>query len=222
MKEVVAQEIARRVRDGETIGVGTGSTVDVALEHIAKRIAAEKLSIQVVPTSLESAWRCQEIGLKVLYPGYCGELAWGFDGADAVDKNLWLIKGKGGALLQEKILAARCKKFVVIVDESKIVSDLAAACAVPLEIVPQALAVVQRSLKSMGHSNFKLREGSGKHGPVITEQGNLLIDVQMAKIGPSSEKDLKSIVGVVDSGLFIGYASEVLVGAAGGLRILKS
>jgi ribose 5-phosphate isomerase A len=219
MKEKVAEEIARLVQDGQIIGVGTGTTVDCALEAIGRRIQTEKLRLSVVPTSLESAWRCESLGLQVLHSAYSGVLNWGFDGADAVNSQKWLIKGKGGALFQEKVLAARCKTFLVIVDESKIVSDLS-VCPIPLEVLPQARAHVERELKLRGAQSVTLRQGTGKHGPIISEQGNILLDAKFAQIGPGLEKDLKTIVGVVESGLFIGYASEVLVGTAAGVRRL--
>ena len=138
MKEKVAQEIARRVKDGDVIGVGTGTTVDAALTEIGKRVQQEGLRLTVVPTSLQSAWRCQELGLTVLYQAFNGHLSWGFDGADQVTKERWAIKGKGGAMLQEKILAKRCKKFIIIVDDTKVVSQLGAGCPVPVEVIPEA------------------------------------------------------------------------------------
>jgi len=221
MKDVVAQALAERVRHGDVIGVGTGSTVDAALVAIGRRVAAEKLSLKVVPTSIQSAWRCQAIGLDVLYPGYRGELAWGFDGADEVNSDLWLIKGKGGALLQEKILAARCREFIVIVDESKLVASLVERCAVPLEVIPEAIAVVERKLAELQPREVTIREGSGKKGPVITEAGNIIVDVLLTRIDRSVEQRLKSIVGVVETGLFIDYATEVIVGSASGCRTIK-
>ncbi len=221
MKEIVGAEIAKRVRDGDVIGVGTGSTVDCALEQIGKRIIAEKLSVSVVPTSYQSGWRCQEIGLKVMYPGYQGELSWGFDGADEVDANLSLIKGAGGAMLKEKILAAKCKNFIVVVDESKLVKTLGEKFPIPVEVIPEARSVAERGLKALGATEIVLRNAVKKHGPVITEAGNLIIDVRFPTIKPGFEKEIKSIVGVVESGLFMGYASEVLVGSASGVRSLK-
>ena len=218
MKEIVAAEIAKRVQNGDVIGVGTGSTVDIALEQIGKRIVREKLTVHVVPTSYESAWRCQEIGLHVLYPGYKGELSWGFDGADEVDPHLWLIKGRGGAMLKEKILAAKCKRFVVVVDESKIVKKLGEKFPVPIEVIPEARSVVEKRLQSLGAKEFVVRDGVKKHGPVITEAGNIILDVTFSSIGASMEKDIKTIVGVVENGLFMGYAAEVIVGAASGCR----
>ncbi|MBN8547751.1 MAG: ribose-5-phosphate isomerase RpiA [Deltaproteobacteria bacterium] len=222
-REKVAQEIASRIKDGEIIGVGTGTTVEAALDAIRQRLQREKLHIRVVPTSLQSAWKCQQAGLEVMYPAYRGELAWGFDGADAVDENLWAIKGKGGAMLQEKILAVRCKSFVIIVDESKLVKQLGGTAAIPVEVIPTASAFVEQSLMKIGATSVEIRAaGTGKHGPVITEAGNLVFDAHFSKITANLEAEIKSIVGVVESGLFVGYAHEVLVGTDSAVRSLKS
>ncbi|MFN4896833.1 MAG: ribose 5-phosphate isomerase A [Pseudomonadota bacterium] len=212
MKTLVAQEIAKRVKNGDVIGVGTGTTVDAALEAIGKRVSAEGLLISVVPTSLQTAWRCQELGLAVLHSGYNAFLTWGFDGADQVTKDRWAIKGKGGALLQEKLLAKRCKKFVIIVDRTKLVEQLGAGCPVPVEVLPDGLVLAEAGLRALGAVEITLRTGSGKHGPVITERGNILLDVTFQKITPALEAEIKTITGVVESGLFTGYVSEVLVG----------
>lgn len=221
MKELVALELAKRVKDGETIGVGTGSTVDLALMEIGKRVKAEGLRLKVVPTSLQSAWQCEALGLDVLYPGFRGHLAWGFDGADEVDDRLMLIKGKGAAMLQEKILAARCKKFIVIVDESKIVKQLGAHCPVPVEVVPTAYRVAERGLLELGASSVTIRNCSGgKHGPVITEGGNIVLDVLFPRIERTLEGEIKKIIGVVENGIFTDLASEVLIAGASGVRAI--
>jgi ribose 5-phosphate isomerase A len=221
MKDIVAKEIAKRVKDGDVIGVGTGTTVDAALTEIGRRVRDEGLRIGVVPSSYQSAWRCQELGLTVMYPGYRGHLSWGFDGADQVNSLRWAIKGKGGAMLQEKILAKRCKSFVLIVDESKVVSELGVGCPIPIEVVPQSVSLVEDGLRSLGATELTIRSGSGKHGPVITEQGNIIIDATFVKIPERLEREIKSLVGVVDSGLFIGYASEVLVAGGKGVYSLS-
>ena len=224
LKIEVGQAIAARVKNGETIGVGTGSTVDAALKAIAARVQKDKLNVRVVPTSLQSSWRCEEIGLTVMYSGYCGELAWGFDGADEVDDRLRLIKGKGGAMLQEKILAARCKEFIVIVDASKVVKKLGHSCAIPLEVIPTSLSIVQRELTKLGAGKFEVRQAVKKHGPVITEAGNIIVDVNFSEISDHLESQLKGIIGVVESGLFTRYASEVwIAGGEGnsGIRVVK-
>lgn len=220
MKEIVGLEIAKRVQHGDVIGVGTGTTVDVALSAIGQRVKNEGLSVSVVPTSYQSAWRCQELGLSVMYPGYREKLAWGFDGADQVTAQKWAIKGKGGALLQEKILAARCNNFIIIVDESKVVTELGKGCPVPVEVIPEGLLLAQDGLLKIGASEIAVRTGSGKHGPVITERGNIIIDALFSKIDSEMEKRINEIVGVVDNGLFIGYASEVIVAGKEGVRRL--
>ena len=217
MKEIVALEIAKRVVDGDVLGVGTGTTVDAALVAIGKRVAQEGLRISIVPTSYQSAWRCQELGLTVMYPGYNGTLGWGFDGADQVTRPRWAIKGKGGAMLQEKLLAKRCAKFVVIVDESKVVDRLGEGCAIPVEVIPEGLLVAQQGLRDLGATELVIRTGSGKHGPVITEKGNLIVDASFRTIEQGLERDIKSLTGVVESGLFVGYISEVLVANSKGV-----
>lgn len=217
MKTVVAQEIAKRVKNGDVVGVGTGTTVDAALEAIGKRASAEGLLVSVVPTSLQTAWRCQELGLAVLYGGFNGYLSWGFDGADQVTKQRWAIKGKGGALLQEKILAKRCKKFIVIADQSKLVEQLGVGCPIPVEVIPEAVVLAEAGLRALGATEITMRSGSGKHGPIITERGNLILDAIFSKVSSTLEGEIKSITGVVESGLFVGYISEVLVADANGI-----
>jgi ribose 5-phosphate isomerase A len=218
-KELVAKELVKRLKNGETIGVGTGSTVDACLTEISKRVIAEKLVLQVVPTSYESAWKCQQIGLTVLQREYRGDLAWGFDGADEVDPNRWLIKGKGGAMLMEKILAAKCKQYVVVVDDSKLVTSLGQKCPVPVEVIPGAVTVVERGLAKLGAREINIRRGTGIYGPVISECGNIILDVTFPKIEQDLERQIKSIVGVVESGLFIGYATEILVAGKDGVVV---
>jgi ribose 5-phosphate isomerase A len=214
MKEIVGKALASRVKDGEVLGVGTGTTVDAALAEIGRRVREEGLRVSVVPTSYQSAWKCQELGLTVLTPGYAGYLSWGFDGADQITKDRWAIKGKGGALLQEKLLARRCKSFVIIVDESKLVDKLGIGCPVPVEVIPEGYVLALDGLKSFGAEEIVVRSGTGKHGPVITERGNIILDVSLPEVLATSEVDIKSIPGVVDSGLFIGYVSEVVVASA--------
>ena len=220
MKELVAAQIAERIKDGETVGVGTGSTVDMALVKIKERIDAEGLSVRVVPSSIQTAIQCEQIGLDVLSPLHCSELAWGFDGADEVDPDLRLIKGGGGAMLQEKILAAKCKKFIVIVDQGKLVSRLGEKFAVPLEVIPEAKSLVERELERLSALDIQVRKAKSKHGPVITEAGNLIVDARFDKIADDMEDRLNMLVGFVDNGIFTHLASEVLVGTSDGVDVL--
>lgn len=217
MKEVVGRELAARVKDGDVLGVGTGSTVDAALVALGERIKHEGLLVKAVPTSYQSAWRLEEIGVIALSPEYSGTLSWGFDGADAIDKNRVAIKGKGGALLEEKILAAKCRHYVIIVDDSKVCSDVCSHCEIPVEVVPSAINVAKEGLLKIGAVDIKLRNAvSTKHGPVITERGNIILDAKFSSFRKGLEREIKSVIGVVESGLFESYANEVLVATKSG------
>lgn len=219
-RQALAQRIAAKAKPGETIGIGTGTTVDVAIDALAARVASEKLSIHVVPTSHASAWRLEERGLTVLDQRWCGRIDWAFDGADEVDRDRRLIKGRGGAMLAEKIMAARAERFIVIVDEAKLVNRLGERFPIPVEVVPYAVALVTRELMKNGASHVALREGSGKHGAVVTEQGNVILDAQFPAIPSELEERIGCIPGVVESGLFVGWTDEVLVASEAGARPL--
>lgn len=218
MKEIVAREVASFAKDGDVIGVGTGSTVDAAIDALAQRVKNEGLSLSDVPTSYQSAWRLEEAGLNVVYAGYRGVISWGFDGADQVTSAGVAIKGKGGAMLKEKILAVRCARYFIVVDQSKLVSKLGVNCPVPIEVIPEAVSFVQLALPKLGANSALIRQAVAKHGPVITEAGNLIIDAQFNEVTAALESKLKSLVGVVESGIFSAYADAILVGSAAGVQ----
>lgn len=221
LKEELGKRIAQKVKNGEIIGVGTGSTVDAAISAIAERVKLEKLDVSVVPTSYQSAWACESIGLRVLSPMYTQKLSWGFDGADAVDKDGNLVKGKGGALLEEKILAKKCFSYIIVADESKLTSDICKLCAIPIEVIPSSLGSVKEDLLKLKVTTISLREsGAGKHGPVITERGNIIIDASFSAMRVGLERDIKNIVGVVESGLFEKYATEVWIATKDGINTI--
>ena len=218
MKELVAREIATRFQNGQRIGIGTGSTVDLALAEVAQRLKGESLTVQVLPTSFESALACERLGLTVLSATYSGELDWGFDGADAVDDAFRLIKGHGGALLSEKFMAWKCRHYVTIVDQSKLVQNIAKRCAIPVEVFPEMVGVVEQKLRSLGATAVVLRPATGKHGPIVTEKGHLLLDATFTNVDDTMEGRLKALPGVVESGLFIGFTHELLIGTEKGVE----
>ncbi|NMC63255.1 MAG: ribose 5-phosphate isomerase A [SAR324 cluster bacterium] len=220
-RELLGREIASRLKDGDVIGVGTGSTVDVAISAIGERIRRESLSISAYTTSLESIRRCCEVGIKVLDSYGGSQIAWGFDGADAVDENLRAIKGGGGALLREKILASRCKEFIIIADEGKLVSNIAQKFLVPVEIIPEAFSVVEPILSKLGAREINIRKASGQYGPVTTLNGNIILDARFTEITDSLEKDIKNITGVVENGLFLTQVTELIVSGSSGLKFFK-
>ena len=209
-KQRVADEIAAKVKDGDILGVGSGSTVYVALQAIAKRIKEEKLNIKAIPTSIEISLFCAKLGIP-LTTLYENKPNWLFDGADEVDPKHNLIKGRGGALFKEKLLISSSPKNYIIVDDTKLVDKLGTNFPVPIEVFPEALLHVEEKLLELGADELVLRPAKGKDGPIITENGNLLIDARFYNITDDLEFNIKSITGVIDSGLFINYNVEILV-----------
>ena len=218
MRKKLGQEIASRVRNGDVIGVGTGSTVDVAIAAIGDRVRNEGLKLCAYTTSFESIRRCHEAGIRVLDSRMGNDVDWGFDGADAVDMKLRAIKGGGGALLREKILACRCRSFVIIADEEKLADNIAAKFTVPVEVVPEALHVVEKALPGLGAVEITLRKSAGQYGPVITAFGNMILDVRFREVCDSLERDIKAVTGVVENGLFLTQVTELLLGTKDGVR----
>ena len=209
-KQKVADEIAARVKDGDVLGVGSGSTVYVALLAISKRIKEEGLQVKAIPTSIEISLFCSKLGIP-LTSLYEYKPDWLFDGADEVDPDNNLIKGRGGALFKEKLLISSSPKSYIIVDDSKLVKKLGTNFPVPIEVFPMALLHVEEELKKIGANELLLRPAKGKDGPVVTENGNLILDARFHEIGNDMEVAIKSITGVIDSGLFINYDVEILM-----------
>ncbi len=209
-KRAAAAQMAARLRPGDVVGVGSGTTSHLTVVALAERARAEGFSWTAVPTSLEVALTCGTLGVAV------GSLAtlrpdWSFDGADEVDPEANLLKGRGGALLREKLVMAASPERYVVVDRSKLVERLGSRFPVPLEVVPEAVRLVRDQLAQLGVTEVALRRAEGKDGPLITERGNLLLDARLPEVTARSEAELKAIPGVVESGLFMGFQPRVVV-----------
>jgi ribose 5-phosphate isomerase A len=211
-KQKVAEEIAAKVKDGDVLGVGSGSTVYMALLAIAKRIKTEKLHVLAIPTSLEISMFCTKLGIP-LTSLFENKPDWLFDGADEVDPDNSLIKGRGGAMFKEKLLISSSAVNYIIVDDSKIVDKIGTNFPIPIEVFPQALLHVEAELQKLGANSIIIRPAKGKDGPIISENNNMILDCRFNEVPRSMEKDIKSITGVIESGLFIGYDLEILVAA---------
>jgi ribose 5-phosphate isomerase A len=210
-KQKVALKIAEKVKDGDIIGVGSGSTSFLALIAIAERVKTEKLkNVKAIATSIELSMFCSHFGVP-LTSMFEHRPDWLFDGADEVDPNRNLIKGRGGAMFKEKLMMASSAKSYIIIDESKLVDKLCTKFPVPIEVFPQALLYVEEKLKAIGARDLMLRPAKGKDGPVITENGNLILDAMFDEIPADLEVKIKSITGVIESGLFMGFDVEVLM-----------
>ena len=209
-KEIVAKEIALKVKNGDIIGVGSGSTAYLALIAISERIKNEHLSIKAIPTSLEISMTCSKLGIP-LTSLLENKPDWTFDGADEVDPNKNLIKGRGGAMFKEKLLISSSSKVFIIVDKTKLVSKLGTKFPIPIEIFPSSILFVEQKIKELGISDLSLRLAKGKDGPIITENGNFILDAWCNDIPTDLEVKLKQIPGVIESGLFIGYNVEIVI-----------
>ncbi len=201
------------VKDGMVLGIGSGTTVEIFLNLLGEKIRMEGLEIYGVPTSYQSYYAAIRNGVRIVdLVEYEPELC--IDGADQVDSKMNCIKGGGGAMTREKIVAKASKKVVIIVDENKLVEKL--SMPVPVEVLPFAYGYVSRKLKDLG-SEVKLRHGSGKVGPIITDNGNFILDCEFDKIEDEKvervEEDINSVSGVVENGLFPkAIVDKVLVG----------
>lgn len=208
-------------RNGMKVGVGSGSTIVFSVERLAEKIENGELKdIITVCTSYQSTLLCQEKGITVTSlddPIIDGKLDVAIDGADEFDNDLNLIKGGGGAHTQEKIIDSTASSFIVVVDERKKSRFLGEKWAVPIELIPAALNPVLKSLKSMG-SEPVLRMAKSKMGPVITDNGNFIIDANFGIIKEPDklESALNNIPGVVENGIFSGMATVVYMGKSDG------
>lgn len=208
-KENIAKKIAGRVQDGDVIGFGSGSTSYLTAIEIAKKVQRENLKIIAIPTSYEIKMLCTYLNiptasLEEKRPN------WSFDGADEVDHDNWMIKGRGAAMFNEKLNIKASDKTYILVDESKIVNKLGSKFPVPVECSPKAINLVKQELYDLGAKNVELRLALKKDGPVITENSNLILDAQFDNIDETLERRLKNITGVIETGLFIGYNVEVI------------
>lgn len=209
-KEKIAKQIADKVKDGDVIGFGSGSTSYLAIKEIAKKIEEEEISITAIPTSFEIKALCQE--LKIPTVSILEKKPdWGFDGADEVDKNNnWLIKGRGAAMFKEKLNMVNAGITYILVDESKFVDKLNEKFPIPIEVYPEAVSSVKEALLDLGATEILLRKAEKKDGPVFTENHNVILDTKFVEIYDTLEEDIKSITGVIESGLFIDYSIEVM------------
>ena len=220
LKKLAGYEAAELVKDGQVVGLGTGSTTHYFIQRLAEKIKEEEMEILGIPTSYQSQFLAWESGITMTtLDEHNVELA--VDGADEVDPQLNLIKGGGAAHTMEKIVDSSAEKFIVIVDDSKLVDDRN-LFPVPVEVIPQAFRVVAERLEAMD-GKPELRIAERKDGPVITDNGNFVLDIQFQKISDPAalENELNTIPGVVENGLFTGIVHEVIVGTQQGLEILK-
>jgi ribose 5-phosphate isomerase A len=212
-KDAAGRAAAALVADGMVLGLGTGSTVD----RFLVALAARGLDVAGVPTSRATEARCTELGIRLLTPGDVERLDLVVDGADELTGDLVLTKGGGGALLREKVVAAMGRRFAVIATVDKLVPRLGDGFAVPVEVVPFALAPVRRELEGEGLTVMERLDASG--ASFRTDNGNAILDVRVDGGFEDPEQAdvwLTMLPGVVTSGIFTDLATEALLGRPDG------
>jgi ribose 5-phosphate isomerase A len=220
-KFMVAKEAANLIKDGMIVGLGSGSTANLFIRELGRRVVEEELSIFGIPTSFESRMLAIQYGIPLVSLDEYGEIDIAVDGADEVDKeSLCLIKGGGGCHTREKIIDYCAKEFVVMVDENKIVDSLGDKTPVPLEVLPFAYSTVLNELLKRNAAP-SIRMADRKMGPVITDNGNMIIDVFIDLKNPEEvERELNNIPGVIENGIFT-KVDKVLVGSPKKVKILS-
>lgn len=208
-KKVAAERAVDYIQDGMIVGLGTGSTAYWAIEKIGAKVQ-EGLNIKAIATSERSEEQAKKLGIKMISFSEIDKIDITIDGADEVDKSLNLIKGGGGALLREKIVATASRQLIIVVDESKLV-NLLGAFPLPVEIVRFSYEATVKSLQSLGCEAELRKDGNEAY---ITDNGNYIVDCHFNCIDNPSElhNKINMIPGVVDNGLFINMASRVIVG----------
>ena len=219
-KEAAAESAAIQVEDGMIVGLGSGTTATLAVKAIGKRVS-QGLRITGIPTSEQTAQLARSLGIPLTTLGEQPKIDMTIDGADEVElSTLNLIKGLGGALLREKIVASATARFVIIVDETKLVNQLGTHGPVPVEVIPFGWQVTEARLRTLG-AKPELRMQPDK-APYVTDGGHYILDCTFGLIVSSADlgNALDRTVGVVEHGLFIGMTSQVVIGGPEGVRTL--
>ncbi len=223
LKRAVAKEALKFIEDDMVVGLGTGSTTSYFIEYLGKLIMEEELEdVYGVPTSHQSRLLAIENGIPVVSLDEVDAIDIAVDGADEVDPSLNLIKGRGAALTMEKIIEYRAGTFLVLVDESKLVERLGQRMPVPIEVIPAAWRAIAEEVEVF-NATAELRMATKKDGPVVTDNGNFILDARFHRIEDplDLEIELNNIPGVVENGIFADIADVVLVGTKDGVKRLE-
>ena len=223
-KKRAAEAAVSCIESGNIIGLGSGSTAKHFIEQLGKRLSSGVLTdILAVPSSYQASKEAYLVGipLTTLTEHPCLDIS--VDGADQLNTRLEIIKGGGGALLKEKVIASASEDYIIIVDDSKLTDKLGDNCRVPLEVLPFSLGTVVHKMEALGASVI-IRTFQGKLGPVITDNGNFILDCDFGFIEDPKNLHHKlcNIPGVLETGLFIGYAKKAFIGTNNGVIEIKA
>ena len=215
MKQIVADAAIDEVKDGMIVGLGSGSTAALMIKSLAKAISVGKLkNIRGVPTSFQSEVLALELNIPLVDLASVPQIDLAIDGADEVDPGFQLIKGGGACHVREKLVASKANKLIIVVDETKLVQNLNKVFPLPVEVLPSAWKQVKDIISEINGVS-SLRMATKKAGPVVTDQGNLILDVLFndgIKDPSNLEMLINNIPGVLENGLFVDLTDKVLVG----------
>jgi ribose 5-phosphate isomerase A len=218
-KQLVAIHVAKYVKDGMLIGLGTGSTANFFIEELARRQQAENLQVTTVSSSTVSMIKAQSLGLNVISIQQIDSIDLYVDGADEITPGMTLLKGRGYDLVMEKLLAKAAKQFFVVADKSKLVDRIGTNFAIPIEVMPFAWKAAKKSIEQAGGQG-DLRQNVAKDGLSMSSHGSLILDMTFNK--SLSEKDLNQLInnvpGVVEHGIFHGLTSAVFIADNGNVE----
>jgi ribose 5-phosphate isomerase A len=220
LKQQAGIAAANLAQSGMGIGLGTGSTVFFALERLAERQKTEGLKFFGVSTSFSTTLLCRKMGIELKDCGSVSHLDLAIDGADEIDRNLNLIKGRGAAHLLEKIVASLASKLIIVADSGKLVQNLGEKFPLPLEILPSALGLAESRIKSLGGTLEIRMAGTCKDGPTISDSGNIIADAKFGLIKEPATlcKELDAIPGLAGHGLFVNLAKEAFIAGEAGVE----
>lgn len=222
-RRLAVRKAAEQIKDGYAVGLGSGSTIADGIAEMAIMMKERNLKALFIPTSHQIELAAVKHGLKLGLLTEYPEPDLAIDGADQVDEQLNLIKGGGAALMREKVVDASARRLLIVVDERKLVKRLGEQPPLPLEVLPFAHRAVMRKISKLG-GKTALREGKGKVGPIITDNGNFILDSDFGPISDPQtlERQLKSIPGIIETGLFIDMAHSVYVARKdGSVQVLE-
>lgn len=222
-KQLVAIQAASRVQNEMLVGLGTGSTANFFIDELARRQQEEGLSITTVASSTISAQRAQSLGLPIVALEHINEIDLYVDGADEITPDMTLLKGRGSDLVKEKLLAKSAKAFIVVADKSKCVNKIGTNFAIPIEVTPFAWQLALKSLQNIGATG-SLRPNAAKDGFWITSHGSYVFDMQFDQSIDATTLNalINNIPGVVEHGIFLELADEILISNNGHVSSISS
>ena len=221
-KELVAHAALDYVKNNSVVGLGTGSTANIFIESLAKKISSESLNIQVVASSTASHEKANAVGLNYISMDNITEIDLYIDGADEITENLEVLKGRGYDLIREKILARASKNFIVISDQSKMVSKIGEKYPIPIEITPIAWKITKRIFEKMSEECI-LRQNTAGDAYAITSYGNLVLDCRF-KYDDIHElsKMISEVPGVFEHGIFLSLSDIAIIADNGKIRTITT